>query len=547
MEYFFENIHFHLLKNYILKDPICDWYNIQEHITPGLYEKDTQTLYQRHILKESGDYKTRFLQKIKDFSELDIPLETCINETKEKIEHNYPLILRPTILDKHNIYTNCDIMIKYSLFKKIFNKISNLPFHLLCENDDYLLIVLTYNTLEFKIDLKDVVNEPLTVYKKCKLYAFRNALHDFCGKQYKSFIIGKEYSYKKTILPKKEFICKPELNEYIHEIFVKSIQWIYFLKNNFQIMNIIPKPTHDELYPNMNYKETSWEKEKTILAENIKETTLVWNISYEERCELLKKDIYCWDDPRLLGLLKESKKKNIQERMIHMNQQNEILLYPRKTISYDFKKLLERSENDIYFDVESFLSFDERQNLFTDYIPEKKPILAILGIIHNTNFYDFTIHDYSLNSEKKIVKNFIKYLWFMKRKCKNKIKIYHWGNAEFNYMKYINKTYNISIPEYELINVLDYFRMEPIIVQGIFKFGLKSVGKALYNHNLIKTTWSDNDSGLDSMIKFKEICEKNNKNIPLKRFIEIDEIIEYNRIDCQVLFEIVEVLRNKYG
>ena len=89
--------------------------------------------------------------------------------------------------------------------------------------------------------------------------------------------------------------------------------------------------------------------------------------------------------------------------------------------------------------------------------------------------------------------------------------------------------------------------MEPIIVQGIFKFGLKSVGKALYNHNLIETTWKESDSGLDSMIKFKEICEKNDKNIPLKRFIEIDEIIEYNRIDCQVLFEIVEVLRNKYG
>ena len=32
----------------------------------------------------------------------------------------------------------------------------------------------------------------------------------------------------------------------------------------------------------------------------------------------------------------------------------------------------------------------------------------------------------------------------MKRKCKNKIKIYHWGNAEYNYMKYIKKTYNLA-------------------------------------------------------------------------------------------------------
>ena len=59
--------------------------------------------------------------------------------------------------------------------------------------------------------------------------------------------------------------------------------------------------------------------------------------------------------------------------------------------------------------------------------------------------------------------------------------------------------------------------MEPIIVQGVFKFGLKSIGKALYKNKLIQTTWDENDNGLDSMIQFKDICKKNDKKIPLKR------------------------------
>ena len=88
--------------------------------------------------------------------------------------------------------------------------------------------------------------------------------------------------------------------------------------------------------------------------------------------------------------------------------------------------------------------------------------------------------------------------------------------------------------------------MEPIIVQGVFKFGLKSIGKALYNHNLIKTTWDENDSGLDVMIQFKELCKTKNKNIPLKRCLKIKEIINYNQVDCRVLYEIVELLREKY-
>ena len=34
----------------------------------------------------------------------------------------------------------CDIIIKYSLFRKLFPFINNLSFHLLCRRSDYLLI-----------------------------------------------------------------------------------------------------------------------------------------------------------------------------------------------------------------------------------------------------------------------------------------------------------------------------------------------------------------------------------------------------------------------
>ena len=74
-------------------------------------------------------------------------------------------------------------------------------------------------------------------------------------------------------------------------------------------MNICPEPTHEELYPNMNYKESEWEIEKHKLAVKIKEITLVWNITYEERCNYVKNGIKCWDDNRLINNLKESKER----------------------------------------------------------------------------------------------------------------------------------------------------------------------------------------------------------------------------------------------
>ena len=542
VDYFLKYNHFSLLKNYILKDPLCDWFEINNG--NGLYQNDDNSYYKDYIIKESNAYKERVLTEIRELSKLNIPLKTSEERTKGLIHSDFPLILQGRLLNKDNLYVTCDIIIKYSLFRKLFPTITNLPFHLLCLKNDYLLINLTYASLHFKMDLKDVNNDGLILYKKCSLYAFQDIFFELSGEKCHCFLMGKDYYYKKTLLPKKEFICKVSFDDNIIYTYSKAIQWIHYLKEHHLTMNILPEPTHLELYPNMNYKESRWENEKIKLADKIKEITLVWNVSYDERCKLVNQGVKCWDDPKLLKELKETKKKDIQERMIHMNQQKDVLIHPRKNISKDFSEILERTNSDIYFDVESFLSFDEKQDLFNDSTLLEEPVLGILGFIHKGNFYDYTISNFTKEGEKKIVQEFSEYLWKISNK---EINIYHWGHAEYNYFRYIHETYPaIKFPPYKLINVLDYFRMEPIIVQGVFKFGLKSIGKALYKNKLIQTTWNENDNGLDSMLQFKDICKSHNKKIPLKRYLGIKEIIDYNRIDCQVLYEIVDLLRDKY-
>jgi len=533
---------FNILKNYIVNDPICDWFELNNQT----YEKDKITHYVTFIKREASIYKNKILRKIKELSQINVPLNPTFNQTKELIYNNSQLILQGVLLNKNNIYVSCDIIITYGLFKKLFPKISNIPLHLYCKTDtDYLLIDLCYNTFHFKIDLKEIQNESYIFYRKCHIYAFYEVFYELTDNKAIPLLMGKEYYYKNTLLPKKEFIAKVTVDEKIKRIYKNSIKWITYLKKNHNLLHILPKPNSYELYPNMNYTNTEWENEKMKLATTIKEITLVWNISYEERCNCLEKGIECWDDPLLLKELKESKKKSIQERMIHMNQQNDVLIYPRKNISQSLKNSLQKTNADIYFDIESFLSFDEKQNLFTNVVKQEEPVIGIIGFIHNETFYDITINDFTKKDEERMIKQFSSYL--SKISARKIVNIYHWGNAENNYFKYIHKEYpTIYFPKYNLINVLDHFRMEPIIVQGVFKFGLKSIGKALYNHNLIKTTWDENDSGLDVMIQFKELCKTKNKNIPLKRCLKIKEIINYNQVDCRVLYEIVELLREKY-
>ena len=540
MEYFQNILNINLLKNHILKDPICDWFNINQYN----FKKDNPSDYKTIILEESNKYKTKLFEKI-------IELSQCINittsyknneETYNLIINNYPLIINGSLYNScDNILVSCPLIIRFDIFKKVFPKVTNF---LVYQNDlSYLLIDISYSSIKFKTDLKDIINDGIIPYKKCKLYSFQKTFNNIFNYKPYTIILGKEYQCKNTILPKQEYIGNFEIDDNIKNKYYNSLRWINYLRNNYLNMSIYPYPTHKELYPNMNYKESEWEIEKHKLAFKIKEITLVWNITYGERCNYVKNGIKCWDDNRLINNLKESKKKDIQERMIHMNKTNEILIYPRKSVSYGLKKILKM--DGIYFDVESFLTFDQKQDFFNTEINPKYPIIAIIGFIHENKYYYYTIDEYNIESEEKIIKLFSDKLF--KISNGKSINVYHWGHAENNYIKYIKDKYpQIELPDINLINILDYFKNEPLIVQGVFKFGLKSIGTSLYKNGLINTTWGENDNGLDAMIKFKKLCLERNKQIPLKRYNEISEIVEYNKIDCQVLFEIIELLRKLY-
>ena len=39
-----------------------------------------------------------------------------------------------------------------------------------------------------------------------------------------------------------------------------------------------------------------------------------------------------------------------------------------------------------------------------------------------------------------------------------------------------------------LIDLLEFFKNEPIIIKNCFNFGLKNIGKALYRYKFISTT-----------------------------------------------------------
>ena len=554
MEYLSNIREFKLLRNHINNDPVCDYFQLQTHLNNGLdFEKDAHNYFNKYVNKVSSDYVDNFFNYIIQITKVFYPNLLInkfnnIDQTIQKIQDNIPLIINPILMnDKYKLIVKCDIMIKKSLFIKLFDKVKNISLSTI-KNNDYLIINIVPEILTFKKGCREICNSYNVFYNKCSLYAFNSALRKYVNRHNYYFLFGKEYKHNNQLLNKKEHIGLVIYDNIYRNKIIESLNWLDKLKENK--IHLYPNPSCIELYPNMNNKQSCWETEKKKLSEKIKEITLIWRISYEDRNKLINIGINTWDNIYLLNNLYEFKDsvttRGIQERIIHMNKEDNLIIEPRN-ISQKFKDILQPNDNEFILDFESIINLEEKGNYFNNDVNTEQPNICIIGlIIMNNNskytFKDFTIDNLTIDAEKQNIQNWLDFI----SKYDN-IKIYHWGHAEKTYLENIHKRFpDLKLPKMIMIDLLHYFRTEPIIIKNCFNFSLKTIGKNMYKHCMIQSTWSDTDNGLDAMIKFKELCLQKDKDIPLKRYNEIAEIIEYNKMDCVILMEILCFLREKY-
>ena len=141
----------------------------------NIFKKDKLTYYVDYIKKEAFNYKINIVKKKRIVWNRKFTFRPSFNTTKELIYNDSELILQGKLLNKDNVFVKCDYNYNmFSLFKKIFPKINNIPFHLYCTNDkSYLLINICYNTFHFKIDLQEVQNENYIFYKNVIFMLFK--------------------------------------------------------------------------------------------------------------------------------------------------------------------------------------------------------------------------------------------------------------------------------------------------------------------------------------------------------------------------------------
>ena len=133
------------------------------------------------------------------------------------------------------------------------------------------------------------------------------------------------------------------------------------------------------------------------------------------------------------------------------------------------------------------------------------------------------------------------------------IKLIHWGHAENSHWKTAMNHHpelRSDIPSFQWFDLLNVFRAEPITIKGCLSFGLKGVSKALHKHNCISTIWdtsSKMSDGISAMLAaYESHIEAIGRNVSMQSLPTTKEIVRYNEVDCKVLYEIIEYLRNNH-
>ena len=340
----------------------------------------------------------------------------------------------------------------------------------------------------------------------------------------------------------------------------KAVKWLQLIKDSNNNLNC-KKPNNINLYPNMcNNLDGKYRKVKKYLAEKNHEISNLWMCGPKQRLTAINNGIDNWLNPKLnskiLGV--NGKNANTIDLILKINRLKSKkisdLIHPKK-IKSELNGWRDRDKLAFYVDFETLNSTAFEQRNWADIDinnPNANDIIFMIGIgysINNKwNYECFTIDDLKEESQIKVIQQMITFVketsskyGYVNDKYQD-VSMYHWSNFEPLVLSKVCTKFHMIMPVFKWTDILKMFHEEPIIIKGAYNFSLKTIGKALYDLKLITTIWDDNidvKNGLDAMFQAYQIY-LTGENIRTNK--QMLNIIEYNIIDCKIMWDILNTL-----
>ena len=585
-----------LVRNYMLNDPLIDW--LKEYKIHDLNDIPSNTPNSRAIIKSNQDPFTKCIMDAgNEFEEELIKIlskdhkivkvgDYILSRSTEKFQETIDLmkkgenIIYQAVLHNYEDKTfgMPDLLVRSDYINKLLGyqvitdeeaKIRsptlNVPWH-------YKVIDIKHSTIPLKADGIHILNSESVPAYKGQLYIYTKDLNKVQGiKINKAFIWGKKYNWASKKIIFEDFLKRLGVIDYdsVDSEYVtqtkNAIEWIKTMKNEGSSWTLLPLPCRKELFPNMkNEKDGEYRKIKNMLNDEIKEITSIFYCGIKNREKAHLQQVFKWTDPRcnskVLGFNEKGKISNIVDNILDINRQTKDIIRPT-LIKYDRPNWKTKDQNCIEF----YLDFETLNSNFGSIIKEgiisydNNQFIFMIGVGYENNgkwiYETFVMNEKQEMSELSMVTEFINYISnVLKEFKKDKAIFYHWSHAEISAYTNFKKRHfenNFSDKNFVFYDLYKLFYDEPVVVKGALNFSLKSIAKALYKNDLIESSWDSSSpcsNGLTAMILaneiYEKVCKKTINNITHDPVMK--EIIKYNEIDCKVMWEIHNLLRNKF-
>ena len=331
--------------------------------------------------------------------------------------------------------------------------------------------------------------------------------------------------------------------------------WVRRLRTEGEQWHPLPTPSVLELWP--SGVDWPWEHAGKRIVGELDDLTQLWQVGPEKRDNAVRKGITSWRDSRVtaesLGVTGPTTQP-VLEAILDVHRNDGPVVRPAHVRAAES----EWREQPL---LEFFVDFEYVSDLNDDFstFPERggQTIIFMIGCGHMENgewkFAQFTTDRLDEHSEARAIDAWLTHM----RETQSRLgggdepRLFHWAPAEeINYeTAYNSARKRHSAKGWPAVNWFDLLRKvvrkEPVVVRGSMGFGLKSVARAFHGHGLIETDWgSSKVDGMGAMVgAWRCDDEAAQSGVRLIDTLLMQDIAEYNEVDCKVMQEILHYLR----
>jgi predicted RecB family nuclease len=578
------------IRNYMLNDPLIDFlkeYNINSLTDVPSRIPNSKScvnynidIFTKHIMAAGVEFENELIELIKKSHKVVKVADFIHSKKPEKFEETInlmrqgvPIIYQGVLHDYENkTFGIPDLIVRSDYINKLmgYDVISEeeaksgspklkTPYH-------YKIIDIKHSNIPLRADGIHVLNSESIPAYKGQIHIYMVALNKVLGIDInKGYIWGKKYTWEScgvkydetNFLNKLGIIDYDNMDlEYVTQT-KSAVEWICTLRNEGSNWKLLPIPCRGELFPNMkNEKDGHYRKLKNELNNQICEITNVWYCGIKRRQSAHAHQVYGWNDPKcdskIMGF-NPGKIASTVDQILDINRQNTHLIRP-SFITYDRKNWKNSSKDTVEF----YLDFETLNSNFGSIIKDgiisydSNQFIFMIGVGYSKNsqwvFKTFLMKSKTSDAEFVMFNEFMEYIKLvLKTEKKSHAKMYHWSFAEvgaYNSFKSRHASNKITDSHISFYDLNKVFINEPVTVHGALDFSLKTIAKALNKHELIKSVWDTSSpcsNGLNAMILANNLYEKTPRDIDQEPIMK--EIIYYNEIDCKVMWEIHNLIR----